>query len=199
MTRVSIIGSGPMITKAHTAMEKQGCHPPDEESVVLVDGDDCPLGSAGKLIVHQRNMRHRAISVLIFDRAGRMLLQQRGVSKYHSGGLWSNACCSHPRPGEPPATAAGRRLREEMGFAAPLTFAGLFSYEASVGNGLWENEVVHIFIGRYDGEVVPDADEAEDFSWQSPDSIRKDVAARPDRYTAWFRLYGRATWFRTSP
>jgi isopentenyl-diphosphate Delta-isomerase len=171
----------------------------DEENVILVDADDQPVGSAGKLIVHQRSMRHRAISVLIFDRAGRMLLQRRSASKYHSAGLWSNACCSHPRPGEPAIAAAERRLAEEMGFVAPLSFAGRLQYEAPVGNELWENEVVHIFAGRYDGDVQPNADEAEDFRWQALGSVRKDVAMRPDRYTTWFRLYAQAPWFHKSP
>lgn len=169
-----------------------------EECVVLVDADDRPVGRAGKLIVHLNNMRHRAVSVLICDRTGRMLLQRRSASKYHSEGLWSNACCSHPRPGEPPAAAAERRLGEEMGFAAPLSFAGRFQYEAVVGNGLWENEVVHVFTGFYDGDVAPNTNEVGAFCWQALDSIREDVAARPNRYTPWFRLYSQATWFRES-
>jgi isopentenyl-diphosphate Delta-isomerase len=171
----------------------------DDERVVVVDAEDRPVGSMGKLTVHRENIRHRAISVLIFDRIGRMLLQRRSVSKYHSGGLWSNACCSHPWPGEIPAAAAARRLREEMGIVAPLGFAGRFSYEAAVGDGLCENEVVHVFVGRYDGAVAPDAEEAEAFSWQFPDAILKDLSVRPDRYTAWFRLYSRETWFSGAP
>lgn len=202
MTRASIIGSARMTTRAQALndmpMEREGFHRLHEEYVTLVDAEDLPVGSAGKLIAHQKNMRHRAISVLIFDRTSRMLLQQRSASKYHSGSMWSNACCSHPRPEESPIVAAGRRLREEMGFAVPLSFAGRFRYEAPVGKGLWENEVVHIFTGRYDGEVAPNADEADDFCWQAPDLIRQDVVARPDRYTPWLRLYSQAPWFRMS-
>ncbi len=167
----------------------------DEEKLILVDARDRPLGTAGKLDAHRRNLRHRAISVLIFDSAGRMLLQQRSASKYHSAGLWSNACCSHPRPGEPAAAAAARRLAEEMGFAAPLRFACRFPYEAPVGAGLWENEVVHVFTGLHDGAVVPDADEAADFAWLAPQAVRADIAAHPQRYTVWFRLYAKARWF----
>jgi isopentenyl-diphosphate delta-isomerase len=168
---------------------------PSDERVIVVDADDRAVGNAKKLFVHQRNIRHRAISVLIFDRAGRMLLQRRSASKYHSGGLWSNACCSHPRPGESSAAAADRRLREEMGFTTSLSFACRFRYEAAVGVGLWENEVVHVFSGFHDGEVMPNADEAEDYRWQAVDDIWEDVKARPARYTPWFRLYSQASWF----
>lgn len=169
-----------------------------EEQVVLVDADDRPLGRAGKLAAHRKNLRHRAISVLVFDPAGRMLLQRRSAVKYHSPGLWSNACCTHPRPGEEPAVAAGRRLREEMGIALPLGFAGLFAYEAPVGPGLWENEVVHVFTGVYDGEVSPDPDEVQDFDWREVAVLRGDIAAHPSRYTPWLRLYAQAPWFAGS-
>lgn len=170
-----------------------------EDEVVLVDADDRPVGRAGKLAAHRRNLRHRAISVLVFDDAGRMLLQRRSLVKYHSPSLWSNACCTHPRPGEDPVAAAGRRLREEMGISPPLSFAGLFAYEAQVGPGLWENEVVHVFTGRHDegheGRPHPDPDEVEAFAWHEVDALRDDIAAAPARYTAWFRLYAEAPWF----
>jgi len=166
-----------------------------EEQVVLVDADDRPLGRAGKLAAHRKNLRHRAISVLVFDDAGRMLLQRRSAVKYHSPGLWSNACCTHPRPGEAAAAAAGRRLREEMGISLPLAFAGLFAYEAQVGPGLWENEVVHVFTGRYAGEVSPDPDEVQDFGWSEVAALRADIAAAAPRYTPWLRLYAQAPWF----
>lgn len=165
------------------------------EDVVLVDADDRPIGRAEKLDAHRRNLRHRAISVLIFDAAGRMLLQQRSAGKYHSGGLWSNACCSHPRPGEAAAAAASRRLDEEMGVSPALSFAGRTAYEAPVGNGLTENEIVHVFVGRHDGPVVPNPDEAADFAWLTANEIRADIGLRPERYTAWFRLYSSAPWF----
>lgn len=170
-----------------------------EEQVVLVDAEDRPLGTAGKLAAHRRNLRHRAISVLVFDPSGRMLLQKRAASKYHSPGLWANACCTHPRPGEAAREAAGRRLREEMGIALPLDFAGVFAYEAPVGAGLWENEVVHVFTGRYEGEVAPDPDEVEAFSWRDMATLRADIDAHGERYTPWFRLYAAAPWFAGEP
>ena len=165
------------------------------ETVILVDENDRQTGEAEKLAAHRRNLRHRAISVIVFDRDGRMLLQQRGAAKYHSGGLWSNACCSHPRPGETTAEAAARRIREEMGFTCPLAFAGIAAYQADVGNGLFENEIVHVYVGRHDGPVAPDPEEAAGFAWETPEAVRADIAARPERYTAWFKLYAEAEWF----
>ena len=166
-----------------------------EEQVILVDAGDRPVGMAEKLDAHRRNLRHRAVSVLVFDGQGRMLLQRRSAAKYHSPGLWSNACCTHPRRGEEAAAAAGRRLREEMGIALPLAFAGLFPYQAQVGDGLWENEIVHVFTGLYDGKVGPDPDEVEAFDWCDVAALRADIAARGGRYTPWFRLYAGTPWF----
>ncbi|RIK85314.1 MAG: isopentenyl-diphosphate Delta-isomerase [Hyphomicrobiales bacterium] len=172
---------------------------PDEERVILVDDADRPLGTEGKLAAHRKNLRHRAVSVLVFDRAGRMLLQRRAAQKYHSPGLWSNACCTHPRPGEAAAGAASRRLAEEMGIAPPLVFAGLFAYEAPVGDGLWENEIVHVFTGIHDGaaasDPAPDPAEVGDWRWMEGAALRADVAARGHLYTPWFRLYAEAPWF----
>ena len=166
-----------------------------EEEVVLVDAADREVGRAGKLAAHRQNLRHRAISVLVFDAAGRMLLQQRAAQKYHSPGLWSNACCTHPRPGEAAAAAASRRLVEEMGISPRLTFAGLFAYQAPVGDGLWENEVVHVFTGLHEGSAAPDPAEVGDWRWSEVAPLRADIAAREDRYTPWFRLYAAAPWF----
>ena len=166
-----------------------------EDEVVLVDAADHEVGRAGKLAAHLQNLRHRAISVLVFDAAGRMLLQQRAAQKYHSPGLWSNACCTHPRPGEAAAAAASRRLMEEMGISPPLTFAGLFAYQAQVGDGLWENEVVHVFTGLHEGAAAPDPAEVGDWRWSEVASLRADLAACGGSYTPWFRLYAAAPWF----
>lgn len=167
----------------------------NEEQVILVDEADRPLGTQGKLAAHRLNQRHRAISVLMFDSAGRMLLQRRAEHKYHSPGLWSNACCTHPRPGEATADAALRRLGEEMGIRATLSFAGTFSYEAQVGNDLRENEIVHVFTGRHEGAVAPDAGEVCDWCWMEIAALRIDLGARSGLYTPWFRLYAAAPWF----
>ncbi len=160
-----------------------------EERVILVDRDDRPLGTAPKLEAHLRGDLHRAFSVLIHDGAGNMLLQKRHVAKYHSGGLWTNACCGHPRPGEDTLSAAQRRLAEEMGISCPLEPMQAFAYRADVGSGLIEHEFVHLYSGRWNGSVAPDPAEAEAHAWQPASSVREQISADPDRFTAWFRLY----------
>lgn len=127
---------------------------------------------------------HRAFSVLVFDAAGRLLLQQRAGGKYHSPGLWSNTCCGHPRPGEDTAAAAERRLREEMGFDCGLEPAGAFVYRAEIG-ALVEHEVDHVFTGGFDGTPQPDAAEVAAWCWVDPAELAADLAARPERYSAW--------------
>lgn len=160
-----------------------------DERVILVDANDHPLGTAGKLDAHRRGDLHRAFSVLIDDGAGNMLLQKRHRAKYHSGGLWSNACCGHPRPDEGILAAASRRLSEEMGFNCPLVSHRALIYRADVGNGHIEHEYVHIFAGRWRGVVSPDPTEAEGYAWRSPLSVRSEAAAAPEHFTAWFLLY----------
>ncbi|HEX6977970.1 MAG TPA: isopentenyl-diphosphate Delta-isomerase [Alphaproteobacteria bacterium] len=165
------------------------------ECVVLVDAADQPIGVAEKLAVHRANLLHRAVSVLIFDWRGRMLLQRRAFEKYHSGGLWSNACCGHPRPDEDAAAAAHRRLAEELGIVCTLVFRTRYQYQADLGDGLYENEIVHVFVGRYEGRIVPNPDEVVDVAWADPAALRAETAACPERYSAWFRKYARTAWF----
>jgi isopentenyl-diphosphate delta-isomerase len=170
-------------------------HPPQLVSimshsspVVLVTEDDRSLGTGDKLRAHAEGWLHRAFSIFIFDDNGRLLLQQRTEDKYHSGGLWSNTCCSHPRPGESYREAARRRLPEEMGFEASLTPVFEETYHLPVGDDLVEHEYNQIFVGRAaDPDVRPSADEVADWTWVRPDALRDDVAARPDHYTSWFR------------
>jgi isopentenyl-diphosphate delta-isomerase len=122
--------------------------------------------------------------VFVFDAAGRLLLQQRARGKYHSAGLWSNTCCGHPRPGEETAAAAARRLHEEMGVGCPLEPTGSFTYRAPVGE-LVEHEIDHVFVGRFDGAPQPDAREVAAWRWVDPAELAMDLAARPERYSAW--------------
>jgi len=159
------------------------------EEVILVDVQDRRVGTAAKLAAHRRGDLHRAFSVLIHDGEGNMLLQKRYALKYHSGGLWTNACCGHPRPGEDTLAAAQRRLREEMGFSCALMPLGSLVYRADVGEGLIEHELVHLFLGQHEGPVCPDAREAEDHAWRPLEAIRREVAAHPQRFTVWFRRY----------
>jgi len=165
--------------------------PMDEqhEEVILVDQDDREVGRAAKLPAHRRGALHRAISVCVLDDRGRMLLQQRAAGKYHSAGLWTNACCTHPRPGEPVQEAAERRLAEEMGVACPLRWMLRTHYRAPVGGDLVENEVVHLFIGSYAGDVRPDPSEVSAFAWVSHDDLLEGIARGPEIYTYWFRHY----------
>lgn len=160
-----------------------------EEQVVLVDASDRPVGTAPKLEAHRRGELHRAFSVLVHDGAGNLLLQKRHGAKYHSGGLWSNTCCGHPRPGEETAAAARRRLAEEMGFACALLPLGTHLYRADVGAGLIEHELVHLFCGEYTGAVHPDPREAEDFAWRPLAEVRREACASPERFTVWFCRY----------
>jgi isopentenyl-diphosphate delta-isomerase len=156
--------------------------------VVLVNEDDRPLGTADKLQAHAEGWLHRAFSVFVFDSAGRLLLQRRTDDKYHSGGLWSNTCCSHPRPEEAPIDGAHRRLPEELGFTASLMPAFQDRYELPVGEDLVEHEHNHVFIGTVDAPCIrPSAEEVDDWAWVAPSALRDDMAAHPHQYTTWFR------------
>ena len=161
-----------------------------EEQVILVDADDREIGVLGKLAAHENGgVRHRAFSVFIVDPQGRWLLQRRAAGKYHFPGLWTNACCSHPRPGEATADAAHRRLREELGFDCPLAERFQFEYRAtSAAEGLTEHELDHVFTGTWAGPVAPDPAEVETTRWVEPKALDAEVRARPETFTPWFKL-----------
>ena len=159
---------------------------PPEELVVLVDENDRAIGSAPKLEVHERGLLHRAVSLLLRDDTGRFLLQRRASDKYHSGGLWSNTCCGHPRPGESNESAALRRVRAEMGILeVKIRSVSAFLYRATVGNGLVEHEVDHVLVGEWSGEPNPDPSEVSEWRWVSESALQADLASNPDRYTPW--------------
>jgi isopentenyl-diphosphate delta-isomerase len=158
------------------------------EEVILVDESDTPLGTMEKMEAHRRALLHRAFSVFIFNSKGEMLLQQRAPQKYHSPGLWTNACCSHPRPGEDIKDAALRRLGEELGFSTNLEKIFHFTYRADFENGLTEFEFDHVFVGTYDAAIYPDKTEVSDYCYWSPEKIQKSLRLQPDRFTSWFRL-----------
>ncbi len=157
-----------------------------EEVVVLVDASDIQVGVAPKLLAHQQGALHRAVSVFILNDAGEMLMQRRAEGKYHSGGLWSNACCTHPRPEEMPADAASRRLLEEMGIHCSLEYAFRFLYRATLADGLVEHELDHVFVGTCGGDPEPDADEVGAWRWVALPELERELAEEPARFTAWF-------------
>lgn len=144
-------------------------------------------GFEEKIEVHRRGLLHLAFSVLIFNAAGHLLLQRRAVEKYHSPSLWTNTCCGHPHPGEAMREAAERRLTEEMGFSCELSPWFTFHYQASFSNGLHENEIDHVFLGRYDGPVLPDPGEVSEYRWTDLEELRADAEEFPEKYTVWFR------------
>lgn len=156
-----------------------------EDQVILVDEQDNQIGVAGKLAAHRSGSLHRALSVFVFDSCGRLLLQRRAALKYHSGGLWSNTCCSHSRPGEGTAAAARRRLREEMGIECELTEMFSFVYRTDFQNGLIEHEYDHVFFGRYDGSHLLNREEADDAKWVELHALAADIRARPAAYSYW--------------
>lgn len=158
------------------------------EQVILVDEHDVLTGTMEKMAAHEKAVLHRAFSVFIFNAQGEMLLQQRAKEKYHSGGLWTNSCCSHPRPGEETRSAATRRLREELGFEAPLEKIFDFVYKADFDNGLTEYEFDHVFVGYYDGEINPDKKEVGDYVYLSMQQIADALQTEPATYTAWFHI-----------
>jgi isopentenyl-diphosphate Delta-isomerase len=159
-----------------------------EERVVLVDERDRELGACEKLRAHLEGALHRAFSVFVFDAAGRLLLQRRARGKYHSGGLWSNTACGHPRPGEATAAAARRRLREEMNLDCELRPAFSFIYRAELGGGLVEHEYDHVFFGTCDATPAPDPSEVEDWRWVTIEELRRALGDEPASYSRWLKL-----------
>lgn len=159
-----------------------------EDRVILVDEQDQEIGSTGKLDAHRQGKRHRAFSIFVFNRAGQVLLQKRASAKYHSGGLWSNTCCSHPRPGIRIEQEARARLEQEMGFQCDLQWMFTFQYNVHFKNDLSENEVDHVFFGRYDGNANPNPDEVDDWKWMDLEGLINDVKANPDTYSYWLRM-----------
>ena len=155
------------------------------ERVILVDKDDVECGDMEKMQAHEMGVLHRAFSLFVFNTQGALLLQRRAQEKYHSGGLWTNTCCSHPRPGESVLGAAQRRLVEEMGFVCDLTHQFTFEYRAELGNGLIEHEVDHVFSGHYEGSVSPDPGEVAEYQYIEVDELARQIQAQPERFTPW--------------
>ena len=161
-----------------------------DEEIVLVDENDNPIGFETKLKAHENGGKlHRAFSVFVFDRTGKMLLQRRAKTKYHFGGLWSNACCGHPKQGEELRDAVGARLQQEFGFRTELKEIFDFIYRApDAKSGLTEYEFDHVFYGEFNGEPRPNPDEIEDWRWIELAELLADLKNNPHDYTPWFRI-----------
>ena len=158
------------------------------ENVILVDEKDNQVGLMPKLEAHQKGLLHRACSEFIFNSDYKLLLQKRASSKYHSGGLWTNTCCSHPRDGEDIIDAANRRLNEEMGIKTSLRKVFDFIYTAELDNNLIENEFDHVLYGVYDIDPILNKEEAEDFKWIDMETLKNDIENNTDQYTVWFKI-----------
>lgn len=158
------------------------------EDVILVDENDNRIGVMSKEEAHRVGVLHRAFSILIFNSAGEMLLQRRALGKYHSGGLWTNACCSHPRVDETNIDAANRRLKEEIGLVVDLTHVYEFTYNAKFENGLVEHEYDHVFHGVTDDAPKLNAEEVVEWKYIPIAELSKDMSERPEAYTAWFKI-----------
>lgn len=156
--------------------------------VILVDENDNPVGTMPKMEAHEKAMLHRAFSVFILNANDEVLLQQRANDKYHSAGLWTNTCCSHPHPGEDTLGAARRRLKEEMGMEADLQFVFKFMYKAPFDNLLTEHEIDHVFIGKTNQLPVINPEEVASYKYMKPEDIKLDMEQNPQSYTVWFRI-----------
>ena len=156
-----------------------------KDKLILVDIFDNATGSASKNEIHRKGLLHRAFSVFVVH-DGKMLLQKRNTEKYHSGGLWTNACCSHPREGEDLALAVSRRLKEELGTAFPVNEVFDFVYRAQFGNGITEYEYDHVFVADYAGKVYPNAEEIDEMKWVSFSELSRELVLSPEHFTAWF-------------
>jgi len=160
-----------------------------EEFVILVDQNDHEIGEMEKQEAHLQNKKHRAFSVFLLDENNNLILQQRAASKYHSPGLWTNACCGHPRPNETTIQAAKRRTLEEMGINVDIHEIFQLSYEEQLENGLWENEFDHIFIGKYtEKNFNPNPEEIQNLKHISIKDLQIDLIKNPEEYTFWFKL-----------
>jgi isopentenyl-diphosphate Delta-isomerase len=159
------------------------------EMVILVDEKDNQLGLEEKMKAHEEARLHRAFSIFAFNGKGETLLQRRALSKYHSGGLWTNTCCSHPRQGESVLDAAHRRLREELGFDCEMEEIASFIYEAKLDHGLTEHELDHVVIGKYKGEKIAlNPEEVDSVRWITIENLKKEMSANPELFTEWFKI-----------
>lgn len=157
------------------------------DKVILVNQNDQEIGCADKMEAHIKGMLHRAFSVFLFNSKKEMLIHQRAAGKYHGGGLWTNACCSHPQPGEDLKYSAIERLHFEMGLQCELQKAFSFIYHSPVENGLIEHEYDHVYIGFTDDTPLPHPDEVQNYRWISTADLKKEIELQPEKFTFWFK------------
>jgi isopentenyl-diphosphate Delta-isomerase len=155
--------------------------------VILVDKKDKEIGTMEKIEAHKKGLLHRAFSIFVFNSDNELLLQKRADSKYHSPGLWTNTCCSHPTPNSTIEKDIHERLKDEMGFDCELKKSFTFIYRAEFDNGLTENEFDHVFIGHYENNPKPNEKEVSDYKWLSLDKLKKDIIDNPNIYTYWLK------------
>jgi len=160
----------------------------ENKNVILVDINDIPTGTMEKMEAHKKGELHRAYSILVFNSKNELLLQRRALNKYHSGGLWTNTCCSHPQPKENIEESAHKRLKEEMGFDCILKNVFHFVYKTELDNGLTEHELDHVFIGHYNDSPDINIQEVAEWKYSSIDEIKQDLKTKPGLYTAWFKI-----------
>ncbi len=158
------------------------------QHIVIVNNDDCEIGVGDKMLVHLHGILHRAFSVFVINSNGQLMLQQRAFGKYHSAGLWTNTCCSHALPNMDFEEVIHQRLFEEMGFDCNIQWLFKFQYQVRFDNGLSENEIDHIYVGFYDGEPQPLADEVCNWAWVDLKHLSEDIVKQPHKYTYWFRI-----------
>lgn len=157
-----------------------------KKQIILVNESNAQTGKMEKLKAHQLGLLHRAFSIFIFNDRGEALLQKRSLNKYHSAGLWSNACCSHPITNNIQKEAK-KRLKQEMGIKCPLQEVFSFIYQAKLGD-LTEHEFDHVFIGVFNGQAKPNKKEASDYKWIGLENLKTDISQNPQNYTEWFKL-----------
>ncbi len=158
------------------------------KEVILVNEFDEPIGVMEKLEAHQKGLLHRAFSIFIFNDSNELMLQRRAFDKYHSGGLWTNTCCSHPDPGEAVEDACHRRLKEEMGFDTALEFVTSFIYKAELDQQLTEHEFDHVYIGKYNDRPVINESEVSEWKFMNLTDLENDMKKNADQYTVWFKI-----------
>ena len=159
-----------------------------EENVIIVDKNDNQIGLMPKLDAHKKGVLHRAFSVFVLNNNNEIMLQKRAYNKYHSGGLWTNTCCSHQREGENSIEAGKRRLLEEMGFETELKIITSFIYKVEFENGLTEHELDYLLIGKFFKSPVINKQEVADWKWMKIELIADDIKLNPNNYTSWFKI-----------